>query len=102
MSIGIPRIRDVNTETLTGTKTLVINDAYFQQLDPGGAGRTVTLPAAAQGAEVVIINEADAAEVLTIQDPTGPTTIATPAQNENAVCWSADGTTWEGLVGASS
>lgn len=101
MSIGIPRLKDKNPETLTGTKTLVINDAYFQVLDPGGAGRTVTLPAAAQGAEAVIVNTADAAEVLTIQDPTGPTTIATPTQAERALVWS-DGTSWYGLVGAGS
>ena len=33
-----------NTETLAGNKTLVCDDAFYQVLDPGGAGRNVVLP----------------------------------------------------------
>ena len=44
MSIGAPEYADKNTETLSGTKTLVANDAYHQVLDPGGSIRTVVMP----------------------------------------------------------
>lgn len=93
---------DSNTETLAGTKTLVFGDAVVQFLDPGGAGRTVILPAEADsnGLVFIIANRADAAEVLTIQDD-GTATVCTPTEAETAlvIC---DGTTWVGLVGASS
>ncbi len=92
-------------ETLTGTR--VITDAEVEKVqafafDPGGAGRTVTLPAEASsnGCLVFISNEADNAEVLTIQDD-GSNTIVTPTQNEAAVLW-CNGTLWFGLVGATS
>ena len=98
MSIGAPQYRDSNIETLADDKTLTVADAYIQALDPGGSGRTITLPAEAANLQVVIANRADAAEVLTIKDD-GGTTIATPTQNETAVCFS-DGTAWYGSVGA--
>ena len=91
-----------NTETLAATKTLVCDDAYYQVLDPGGAGRDVVLPveAASKGLSFHIRNSADAAEVLTIKASDGSTTVCTPTQNEAAVV-SCDGTTWRGVVGAS-
>jgi hypothetical protein len=97
MSIGAPQYRDTNVETLTGAKTLVVNDAYIQALDPGGGARTVTLPALAKGLMVVVANRADAAEVITINSAAG-TAIATPTENETAICW-CDGTNWFGAVG---
>ena len=60
MSIGAPTYRDSNIETLSGGKTLTVGDAWSQTLDPGGAGRTVVLPAEAKGLEVYISNAADA------------------------------------------
>jgi hypothetical protein len=90
-----------NTETLTGNKTLVCDDAFYQVLDPGGAGRNVVLPkeAASKGLRFLIRNAADAAEVLTIQASDASTTVCTPTQNESALV-ACDGTTWRGLVGA--
>lgn len=83
-----------NNETLAATKTLVITDAKYQRLDPGGAGRTVTLPAEAtsDGLVFIISNWADGAENLTVQDD-GTTTIAILNQSEWAtfVC---NGTSW--------
>ena len=87
MSIGIPRIEDVNVETLGGTKTLVANDAYHQVLDPGGSGRTVVLPSGTgtQGGEVLIQNSADMAEAITVQQSDASTTVIVIDQNESAL-----------------
>lgn len=102
--IGIRELflENPNTETLAATKTLTIADGPLQFLDPGGAGRQVNLPAEAlsTGLIFVIINTADAAEVLTVKDDGGGT-IVTPTENESAFVF-CDGTTWKGLVGASS
>lgn len=89
-----------NTETLAANKTLVVGDAPIQVLDPGGAGRDVTLPAEADsvGLSFIIRNAADAAEVLTIKDD-GAATVCTPTQNETAIVF-CDGTTWRGMVAA--
>ena len=94
MSIGAPQYRDSNTETLGDDKTLVINDAYKQFLDPGGSGRTVTLPALADGLEVVIINNQSGAEVITIDDAAG-NTVGSPTGLEAKMLF-CDGTTWQG------
>lgn len=89
-----------NTETLAGNKTLTNEDPPLQFLDPGGAGRTITLPAEAvsEGLTFIIHNTADALEVLTIQDD-GAATIVTPTQDEAAVVY-CDGVTWHGFVAA--
>jgi hypothetical protein len=101
MSIGAPHYRDENIETLSGNKTLVVNDAFLQALDPGGSGRNIVLPAERKGLSVVVANTADGSEVLTIQEDAGSTTICTPTQNETATLW-CDGTTWHGSVGDSA
>ncbi len=93
-------------ETLSGNRTITraeIDQYQFFAFDPGGAARTVTLPAEgdAQGALIFVSNETDSAlEVLTIQND-GVNTIVTPAQNEAAILW-CDGTNWYGLVGATA
>lgn len=86
MSIGAPQYKGTNTETLAGTKTLVANDDVFQNLDPGGAGRTVVMPSgtATLGGRVHITNAADAAENITVQQSDASTTVATISQNESA------------------
>ena len=90
------------TETLAAGKTLTKDSPSLQFLDPGGAGRTIVLPAEADSKGLVffISNEADAAEILTINDDAAAT-IVTPTQNEAAILF-CDGTTWSGLVGATS
>ena len=90
---------DVNTETLTGDKTLTVNDVAMQILDPGGSNRNVVLPAEEHsvGLSFVIRNSADAAEILTVQnDASG--TVCTPTQNETALVW-CNGVTWYGITG---
>lgn len=92
-------------ETLSGNRVLTLDEVERYQafsFDPGGAGRNVDLPAesACEGAYLFIANTASAAEVLTVRDD-GGNTIVTPTQAEAAVVW-CDGTSWYGMVGASS
>ena len=93
---------NINTETLAANKTLTATSEIVQFLDPGGAGRDVTLPAEASstGRLFIIVNTADAAEVLTVKNDNGDT-ICTPTQNEAAILV-CNGTTWAGCVGANS
>lgn len=91
-------------ETLTGTRVITTAEAKqyaFWALDPGGAGRAITLPTIADtvGQMLWIANTADAAEVLTISDSVG--TVCTPTQAESAVLWN-DGVRWRGIAGANS
>jgi hypothetical protein len=96
--------RVMTTETLAGTRTLTaeeVGDYAIMSFDPGGAGRSVVLPAIADtiGHSIVIANTADAAEVLTISDSVG--TVITPTQAESAILWN-DGVRWRGIAGANS
>lgn len=100
----IPRPRrraQVNTETLAADKVLTHDSPTFHFLDPAGA-RNLDLPAEEESAGLffVIANKADAAEVITIRNDAGGT-VCTPTQAETAIVF-CDGTTWAGLVGASS
>jgi hypothetical protein len=86
-----------NTETLTGTKTLADTDAQIQFLDPGGAGRDVTLPAVGDNNHpFYIVNTADAAETLTVKN-SGGTTIVQVLQNSAAFV-ASDGATWKPIA----
>jgi hypothetical protein len=95
MSIGIDRIKDLNSETLGAGKTLTVGDAFIQRLDAGGSARDILLPAEAQGLHVVFNNTGG--EVLTVKEDGDSTTIATIAADEEAelLC---DGTEWFGNV----
>lgn len=86
------------TKTLAGAHTLDKKSATLQFIDPGGAARTITLPAEADsdGLVFIVMNTADALEILTIQDDT-PATVVTPTQNEMAIVV-CDGTTWRGFT----
>ena len=93
------------TETLAAHRTILQAeiDAYTTlAIDPGGAARNVVLPpeATSAGAFLFIVNTADGAEVITVQDDT-PATVGTPTQSEGIMLW-CDGTTWRGVVGAMS
>lgn len=102
MAIGAPQYGGFTATTATGNITLTAGDSVIQAIDPGGAGRDVTLPAlgsTGQG-KVVIDNTADAAEVLTIKDAAA-NTLGTPGQNESAICTFSEGT-WVCVVGAAN
>ena len=98
VDLGQTNLFDPNTETLAGTKTLVITDKRGQFLDPGGAHRDVVFPAEAvsAGAVFVICNMADAAENLVVKDD-GGSTVSTIAQNEMGI-GICDGTSWKAGV----
>lgn len=88
--------------TLAGDLTVGENFPPILILDPGGAARTVTLPAAADAENQLfcIINIADAAEDLTISD--GAATVCTVAgsaagaTNDRAWVY-CDGSSWYSL-----
>ena len=84
---------------LADNVTLVLGtSARFQQLDPGGSHRNVTLPAVTNnaGLDYVIVNKADAAENLVVKNAGGSTIITI---NQAEVGWVfTDGTSWYGVV----
>lgn len=91
------RLRDgVDVRTLSGALTLDATSGNYLLLDPGGAGRTVTLPAAgnSNGLAFFIANTADAAETLTISDGA---TVATVGQGQ-ACMVACDGTDWYTVI----
>ncbi len=74
----------VMIQTLAGTMALDRDSPHICAIDPGGATRVVTLPTNEKGLWWIIINTADAAEDLTINDPAA-TTRGTISQNEIAI-----------------
>ena len=65
-------------ETLAAARTLTLEEIeryQFFAFDPGGAARNLVLPAEgeSEGAVLFISNEADAAEIITIQNDTPAT-----------------------------
>lgn len=88
MSIGIPRIRDVNTETLTSNPTvLTAASAYHQNLDSDGA-KEVDMPSGTgtQGGECMITNTGG--ESITVKQSDSSTTVIVidTAQSALLVC----------------
>ena len=102
MSIGVPRIKDANTEIMTDTGVLTAASAYHQILDPDGA-RELDMPdgAATQGGACMITNTADTTEAITVKQSDSSTTVVIIDQNESAllVCTGAGSTTGWQVVG---
>jgi uncharacterized protein YqfB (UPF0267 family) len=90
----------INTETLSGNKTIASTDPSVHFLDAGGVARDVTLPAEADStyAKYEIYNTGG--ETLTVKDD-GASTIITIATNESGIV-RCDGTSWFGFVGANT
>jgi len=76
----------VNVETLTGTHTMTARSSTFQRLDPGGAARNVVLPAAGPSyGPFWVENVADAAaEIITVKQSDGSTTVSTVRPGQTA------------------
>lgn len=91
----------VHIQALGGAATLDRDMGFLAFIDPNGATRIITLPAAERGLMFWITNTADAAEDLTVNDPVGPTTRGTISQNEGALVYS-DGTRWYVCVGTTT
>lgn len=86
--------------TAAANQTVIKSNVII--MDPGGAGRNITLPAEASstGLLLFLFNAADADEGLVIRSDE-PATIVTVGQSEGAVLF-CDGTTWRGLVGGNT
>ena len=85
MSIGIPRIKDANTETLTSDPTvLTAASAYHQILDSDG-NKDVDMPSGTgtQGGECVITNTGG--ETITVKQSDSSTTVIAIATGESAL-----------------
>jgi hypothetical protein len=82
-------------KTVAADEPLLTTYPPVLYLDPNGGARTVLLPpeADSKGLTFFIRNVADAAELLTIEEDSAATTIATLAQNEGCM-FHCDGTTW--------
>jgi hypothetical protein len=91
----------VATMVATGAFTLDRDTGFLTFIDPGGATRVMTLPAAEKGLMFWITNTADAAEDITVSDPLGPATRGTISQNEAGLVYS-DGVRWYVAVGTTT
>lgn len=87
-----------NRETLAGAKTLVPQDAQFQNLNPGGSTRVVTLPDvdASQGLFFLIAN-IGGADDLTITHT--PSSLSDTLANNRVSIYACDGATWVNVSG---
>lgn len=82
----------VNTETLSGNKTLSESSQQYQVLNPNGSNRDVTLPVA--GMQFIIKNTGSAGEVLTVKN-SGGTAIGNNISNTFAIAYVYDGSAWQ-------
>lgn len=96
---GELRLR-TQVHTLTGTYVVAADSPSLLSLDPGGAARNVDMAAeeavGMEGKIWVIVNAADAAEVITIRNDAAGT-IVTLTQNECAIIFVVGGV-WKGYV----
>lgn len=90
--------------TLGGDIALGAESEPLQMLDPGGAARTVTLPAEASSKDLMFIisNRADAAENITVENDAAATIAtltgsATAGSSETGIFW-CDGTSWYSVI----
>lgn len=90
------------TQTLGATYVMDADMPQLQFLDPGGAGREINLPPVAdsKGLFFIIVNTADAAENLTVEDSASAalTPAAVVGQNEIGLFF-CDGVRWQGFTG---
>jgi outer membrane lipoprotein-sorting protein len=89
-----------NLESLGDTqKTLVVDDAPVQILDPEGTAVDVLLPAEAssKGLLFMIINNGSGTEDLVVKEDGDSTTIATVTASSASIVF-CDGTTWRGFA----
>lgn len=89
------------TLTLAGNLVVDADSPTALNLDPGGAGRNVTLPTEEEGLTFLINNIADAAEDLTIKNPAAAT-IGTVSQNEMGLAICLGGVWYVRLVGTTT
>lgn len=91
----------VGNLTLGAGLTMDRDMAPVLNLDPGGATRIILLPPEEEGLAFIIVNNADAAEDLTVKEDAGVTTIGTISQSECALLVCAGGV-WRIGVGTTT
>tara|TARA_R110000824_G_scaffold197027_1_gene380295 strand:+ start:83 stop:448 length:366 start_codon:yes stop_codon:yes gene_type:complete len=90
---------DFEVEVLSGARTLTHKDAQHIKLDPGGASKTVILPAPRAGSWFWIFNGANAAEDLDLKQSNGTTALVSVNQNESAIVFCENDRADVGSVG---
>ena len=97
----------VNTETLSGDRTLKSSDKRIQFLDPGGADRIIELPpesahtketVGTQDITFIIFNTGTGFDLIVKDDTEPPNTIVTISQDEGGIVI-CNGDIWRGFVG---
>ncbi len=89
---------DVMSLAITANFTIPANAPPMVSFDATATGRTITLPAVPAentSASLYIRNGSSSTAVLTIQDPTGPTTVLLLSQGQTGFFFNI-GTTWYG------
>ena len=88
-----------NRETLAGAKTLVPQDAQFQNLNPNGVARVVTMPdvGASQGLFFLIANIGGSGSALTITH--AASSLSDSLANSRVSIYACDGSTWVNVSG---
>jgi hypothetical protein len=91
----------VSAQTLTGTTAIPPDAPHVLAWDPGGGAREVNLPASPQtGDWFFIINTADAAEVITLEDSASAALTPACTFTQNEVCFVVyTGAGWRFFVG---
>src|SRR3990167_11387932 len=89
---GYNRYRTIK-QTLGATFTGDADMPHVWFLDPGGADRTVLLPAETDGLWYKVVNTADADETLTVKEDSNTTTVGTIGRGESRY-FISNGTTW--------
>lgn len=82
----------ITLDATTSTFTFAADSPAYAMIDPGGSGRTITLPAVKRGAEYYVVNTADANERLTVVNASA-TTIGYVDRNQIGK-FVSDGTSW--------
>ncbi len=101
MAASSPHPRYANVETLSGNKTLADSDLPIQSLDPNGADRNITLPAAANTNHAFFFWNRSASNNLTVKNSGGSTVATIPPASGGWVL--PDGTTgWIQMGGGGS
>ena len=89
---GVSLDDGINVQTLAATLTLTALSPRTQILDPGGAARTVTLPAEAEAISFLIVNAGDGDEPLTVNNDAG--TKQALIERHGSARFVSDGTSW--------
>jgi hypothetical protein len=90
----------VAIRTAAGAETWDNTYKPIQCVDPGGSARTFKLPPEEDGLWFLIVNKADAAETITIQNDAAGA-IGTITQDQS-ILLSCDGTTWRSVCKVAS